>query len=412
MTAQAFLADFRVVGAIGATPNNGVERQAATEEHRQEREWFTNFAHSRGWQIRIDGIGNLFALVTWEPGAPYIIVGSHLDSQACAGRFDGAYGVIAALHAADRIDDEIKNVGSAPRYNLAVVDWFNEEGARFAPAIMGSGVYVGSKNRDEMLAVTDPAGTSVEEALRAIGYLGIDEVPVGAGYVEIHIEQGPLLEREGLQIGAVEYSWCTHELQIEVLGEQSHTGATAMADRRDALLAAAKIIVMVNEVIEDFEPETMVASVSQLTVEPNTPGTAARRALLFAELRACDNDSVLAARTVLEDRIAELAVEDGVTINIRDVDIRPSEHFSADGVELTEKVCAEFGYGVRRMPTMAGHDSLMLNRVMPTVMVFVPSHDGLSHCEREFTEDDDLVAGLNVLTAIVRRMVHGELAPH
>lgn len=410
MTAQAFLADFHHVATIGATPNNGVERQAATAEHRQEREWFTAFATERGWEIRVDGIGNVFALVTWTPGEPYIVVGSHLDSQPLAGRFDGAYGVIAALHAADRIDTEVQAADSAPRYNLAVVDWFNEEGARFAPSIMGSSVYAGIKDRDEMLAVTDLAGTTVEEALRAIGYLGTDEGPAAAGYAEIHIEQGRILEREGLQIGAVDSSWYTQKLDIEVVGEQSHTGATAMADRHDALLAAAKIIVMVNDVTDDFEPEALVSSVGRLTLEPNSPIVVARRVHLVADLRANDKDVVLAARATLRDKIAQLAADGGLTINVEDFDVRTNQYYPQDGVELTEKVAADLGYGVRRMQTMAGHDSVALNRIVPAVMVFIPSVDGVSHCEREFSTDDDMVAGVDVLTEIARRMVAGELA--
>jgi len=187
----------------------------------------------------------MFALVEFVPGAPYILLGSHLDSQPLGGRFDGAYGVLAGLHAAERVVRRISDSKTTPMFNVAVVNWFNEEGGRFAPSIMGSSVFAGLMDQEKMLAVKDLTGTTVAQALESIGYLGTDERPKVAGYAEIHIEQGRILEREGITLGAVDYSWYTQKLDIEVLGEQSHTGATAMADRHDALVAASKVVLYV-----------------------------------------------------------------------------------------------------------------------------------------------------------------------
>ena len=248
MTSAAFLEDFHHVATIGATPDNGVDRQAATPEDAQTRHWFAGWVRDAGWELRVDGIGNMFGLLEWTPGAPYVLIGSHLDSQPLGGRFDGAYGVVAALHAARRLDAEVAEGGAAPRFNLAVVNWFNEEGGRFAPSIMGSSVFAGLLQREQMLDVADLQGITVREALDGIGYLGTSDGPEVAGYAEIHIEQGRILEREGISIGLVDSSWYTQKLDIEVLGEQSHTGATAMADRHDALVAASKIILMVHDV--------------------------------------------------------------------------------------------------------------------------------------------------------------------
>jgi N-carbamoyl-L-amino-acid hydrolase len=407
---SSFLKDFHAVAAIGATSNNGVERQAATTEDGRTRTWFADWAAERGWPVRVDGIGNMFALLEWTPGAPCVLMGSHLDSQPLAGRFDGAYGVVAALHAARTVEERVSASGERPPYNLAVVNWFNEEGARFAPSVMGSSVYAGLMDQEEMLAVQDLEGTSVRDALADIGFVGSDERPVPAAYVEVHIEQGRRLEREGLALGAVDSSWYTQKLDIEVLGEQSHTGATAMADRHDALLGAAKIVQMVNEVTADFAEEAIVSSVGRLNVEPNSPIVVARRVHLVADLRSGDPEIVAAARGNLIHNIGALADEQGLRINVRDFDVRPIRYFPEEGVELTEKVAAHLGLGVRRIQTMAGHDAVAMNNIVPSVMMFVPSVDGVSHCEREFTADEDMVAGLHALTEVAAELVNGALA--
>lgn len=414
MSDARFLQDFHHVATIGATPAGGVDRQAATAGDRQTRDWFAGFAESRGWEVRVDGIGNMFALLEWTPGAPFVLIGSHLDSQPLGGRFDGAYGVIAGLHAAEqvhaRVEESLKDGQPRPPLNLAVVNWFNEEGGRFAPSIMGSSVFAGLMDEQEMLAVQDLTGTTVAEALDAIGYLGTDDRPSVAGYAEIHIEQGRILEREGIALGAVDYSWYTQKLDIEVLGEQSHTGATAMADRHDALVAASKIVLMVHDVTGDFEEEALVSSVGQLTLEPNSPIVVARRVHLVADLRSASPEIVLEARASLLENINRLALEHDIRINVNDFDVRDIQRYPEEGLELTEKVAADLGLSVRRIRTMAGHDSVALNRRVPTVMMFIPSVDGVSHCEREFTTDTDMVTGLQALTSVAWKMVNGALA--
>ena len=410
MTSSAFLQDFHHVATIGATANNGVDRQAATPDDAKTRAWFGQWIHDAGWQLQVDGIGNMFGLLEWTPGAPFILIGSHLDSQPLGGRFDGAYGVIAALHAARAIDLEVRAAGTAPRFNLAVVNWFNEEGGRFAPSVMGSSVFTGLFDREQMLSVKDLQGVSVREALEGIGYLGTDAGPKAAGYAEIHIEQGRILEREGISIGLVDSSWYTQKLDIEVLGEQSHTGATAMADRHDALVAASKIILMVHEVTNDFDEEALVSSVGQLTLEPNSPIVVARRVHLVADLRSGDPEIVNAARARLLADIGKLAAEHDIKVNVKDFDIRPIRRFPEAGLELSAKIAANLGLSSRRIQTMAGHDSVAMNTAVPSVMLFIPSVDGVSHCEREFTSDEDMVTGVQMLTGVARELVQGELA--
>lgn len=408
-TLTDFLSSWREVEQIGATEAGGVERQAATPQDKETRDWFRAFAAARGWETRVDGIGNLFALVELTPGAPYILSGSHLDSQPRGGRFDGAYGVIAALHAAERAQAHFAETGTTPRFNIAVVDWFNEEGGRFAPSIMGSSVYTGLKDREEMLAVTDLDGVTVREALSAIGYLGDDEPPTPAGYVEIHIEQGRILEREGIALGAVDSSWYTQKLDVEILGEQSHTGATLMEDRRDALYAASFVIIAFNEITKEYAPEALVSSVGQIVVEPNSPIVVNRRVHLVGDLRANDPQIVKDARDKLMARCQEIAEAHDLRIIATDFDIRPNLYFPEEGVELQEKVASDLGVEIRRIQTMAGHDSIAMNTMVPSVMMFIPSIDGVSHCEREFTSDEDLLVGLEALTGMLVRLAEGEL---
>lgn len=410
MPAAAFLKDFHHLATIGATEHQGVDRQAATAEDGRARTWFADWISNRGYSLRVDGIGNMFGLLEWTPGAPYVLIGSHLDSQPLGGRFDGAYGVVAALHAAERLDARVRAGAARPPVNLAVVNWFNEEGGRFAPSIMGSSVFAGLMDEQEMLAVTDPQGITVREALAGVGFLGTDEPPVPVGYAEIHIEQGRILDRAGLALGAVDRSWYTQKLDINVLGEQSHTGATAMADRHDALVAASKIILMVNEVTKDFDAETLVSSIGQLFVEPNSPIVVARRVHMVADLRSADPEVVTTARAWLLRDIKALAEEHDIRIDVRDFDIRAIQYYPEDGITLTEKVAANLGLGVCRTQTMAGHDSVALNTMVPSVMIFVPSVDGVSHCERELTTDADMVAGVDALTEVAFELVNAALA--
>lgn len=406
----AFLADFRHSTTFGATVAGGIDRQAGTREHGAVRDWFCSRATDLGFETRVDQIGNVFALWTWDPGAPYVLVGSHLDSQPLGGRFDGTYGVIAALHAAHAVARAATQDGIVPGLNLAVVDWFNEEGARFPPSIMGSSVFAGWLDLDRALATTDPQGVTVAEAIEAIGYRGeAVTIPAGA-YAEIHIEQGRRLEQSGIPIGVVQESWYTQKLLVQVLGEQSHTGATAMADRRDALVAAAHVVLAAEQVTGEFPSGSIVTSVGKFDVQPNSPIVVPRQVDLVLDIRADDPAHVARARALLLERMADLARSRNVEISAEDFDIRPVQRFPTEGVDLGAKSASDEGVESMLLATMAGHDSVAMNRITPSVMLFVPSVDGVSHCEREFTSDEDLVVGLRVLTQVVQRLVNREMA--
>ncbi|MCM3696082.1 M20 family metallo-hydrolase [Microbacterium oleivorans] len=405
MTQSGFLDDFRQMSAFGATPGGGVERQAASAADGETRGWFSAWLAGNGFRVETDAIGNIFGLMEVVPGAPYVLVGSHLDSQPLAGRFDGAYGVLAAAHAARTAVGSV----SQPRFNVAVVDWFNEEGSRFKPSMMGSAVFTGLLGVADALATTDPAGTTVAQALDDIGgrgaFAGLDV----AAYLEIHVEQGRELEETGTTIGVVATTWTAHKLEIVVSGEQSHTGAAPMADRKDALYGAAELIVAVRRLVDEFEPEQLHTAVSEMYLDPNSPVAIAREVRMLVDVRSPATHILDTAIETLKTRIDEIRRLARVDIEIVRVTEWSSGPFLEEGIVLAAEEAERRGHPHRRSATVAGHDATNMKEVVPTILLFVPSVDGISHNEREFTSDDDMLAGLEVLTSVLTRVVAGEL---
>ncbi len=400
---HTFLADFAELSAIGATAAGGVHREAATAADGRAREWLRDWFTRHGLTLLVDQVGNMYGCAQHDPEAPYVLVGSHLDSQPTSGRFDGAYGVLAAAYAAARLQADPP---AGMHLNLAAVNWFNEEGSRFSPSLMGSGVYIGKFDVESVLDTAAPDGTTVREALQDIGFHGRDTPPVAAAFAEIHIEQGSTLVDEGLDIGVVTRNWAAYKYVITVTGEQSHTGATHMRYRRDALVGASSVVLAVREVAREFPDGALLSSVGQFTVEPNSPVVVPARVRLAADLRALDADLLAAAHASL---IAKLAAIEEVTVTVESATLRHSKAYPDAGIRLAGAVAEELGLRCRELPTMAGHDSVNLTDVVPTVMLFVPSVDGISHNEREFSTDAQMLAGLRMLTATTARLVTGAL---
>ncbi|GAA1279108.1 M20 family metallo-hydrolase [Pseudonocardia aurantiaca] len=409
MNQQDVLEDFTVLSSLGATPGGGVDRQAATETDGQARRWLVEWLTDNGFAVTVDRVGNIFGTVEWVPGAPFVLMGSHLDSQPTAGRFDGAYGVLAAAHAARRIVADVAAGALTPRLNIAVVDWFNEEGSRFTPSIMGSTAYCGGMAVDDVLATRDLDGTSVEEALRSIGFLGDGTAPQAACYAEIHIEQGRVLERLGADIGLVESNWAARKYEIVVHGTQSHTGATVMADRHDALVGASRIVCLARDVVDEFPEGALLTAVGRMTVHPNSPVVVPSEVRLSLDVRSADADLVEQAHALLLERMAGIGARTGVEVEVARSSLRHARPFRAAGVDLAETVAEDGGATTHRMQTMAGHDAIPLNTLVPTVLLFVPSVEGVSHNERELTHDDDLLRGVDVLSRLGARLVEGAL---
>ncbi|MDQ0094271.1 M20 family metallo-hydrolase [Paeniglutamicibacter psychrophenolicus] len=408
-TNNPFLADFTSMSSHGATAGGGVDRQAATVADGQTRNWFRGLVEGHGFTVRYDAVGNQYAMLELVPGAPWIAVGSHLDSQPLGGRFDGAYGVLAGAHAAKRVQESLAGTEGTALFNIVVINWFNEEGCRFKPSMMGSSVYTGKLPANQVLETTDPAGTTVREALEAIGTIGDFELPVAA-YVEIHIEQGRSLEDRGLSIGLVESTWGANKYEFTVHGDQAHTGATVIADRRDALLGASALVVAAREIaLEHSTKEHMViTSCGEFTVFPNSPVVVASRVNLLVDVRSTDPDVLAAADADLHARIAKIEQLANVRIERGKEHVWGAKAYDAAGLELAARAAASLGLSHGVVRTLAGHDSTNMKDIVPTIMLFVPSVEGISHNERELTSDADMLKGVDLLTEVLARVVRGE----
>lgn len=406
---RTFLDDFRRMSTFGATDGGGVDRQAATPADHATREWFAGWMRDRGLTVAADGIGNLFGTCELVPGAPYLLMGSHLDSQPMAGRYDGAYGVLAAGHAAARLKAAAETGEIRPTMNICVVDWFNEEGSRFGPSMMGSGVHTGVLDRTRALATTDRAGITVAQALAEGPEFPDAELPTAAAYAEIHVEQGRELEDAQTPAGLVDRTWGARKFRITVRGDQAHTGAALMADRRDALFGASLVIVAVRRLCERFGHDELRTAVSTLDLAPNSPVTIAREVTFQADLRSPDETTLDAAAELLEAACRDAEQEASVTVDRELTHSWGQLAYSTDGVALARKSAEAVDLAHMEVMTVAGHDSTNMKDLVPTVMLFVPSVDGLSHNEAEYTRDEDLIRGVDLLTEVGRRILTGEL---
>jgi N-carbamoyl-L-amino-acid hydrolase len=403
-----FLADFAAMSAIGATSGGGVEREAGTASDHAVRRWFDSWLRKHGFRREYDGIGNQFGLLEFEPGAPWVLVGSHLDSQPLGGRFDGAYGVLVAAYAAARVAVEARAGTIRPTVNLAVVNWFNEEGSRFTPSMMGSAVFTGKLALNTALATEDLAGVSVAASFADSGMTSDFSLTPVAAYAEIHIEQGRLLEDQQRTIGLVDGTWAASKYQVTVTGEQSHTGSTVMRDRRDALYGASLLIAAAHD-LTDFYPEgSLHSSVSQLTVLPNSPVVVAREVSMNLDLRSPDERILSKAMNRLDEFSRSISEQANVRIEHRLTHHWGLLSYDPEGSRLTRSIADDLGLPSMVVKTVAGHDSTNMNSLFPTIMLFVPSVDGVSHNEREHTLDEDSLSGLTMFSELCRRMSRGE----
>ncbi|GAA1315123.1 M20 family metallo-hydrolase [Leucobacter albus] len=412
---ETFLADWAIHSRFGAVEGtNGVERQAASAADGEQRKWFAELLESHGFTVKRDAIGNQFGLLELVPGAPYVLTGSHMDSQPTAGRFDGAYGVMASAHACFRVADELRENPEKAKFNLAVVNWFNEEGSRFKPSMMGSSVFTDKLALEEALATEDPKGITVREALDEIGERGAAQVFGEEGldvasYAEIHVQQGRSMEENGVTIGLVNATWAAHKYDFRVKGEQAHSGSALMADRRDALLGAARLVVAARELVDEFEPGALHTACGELTVYPNSPVVVASEVRLLLDLRSPSAEVIRGAHERLMAVIERVQRDDRVEIEIVAEHSWDQNPYQEEGVELAREVAESLGLTHDRVMTVAGHDSTNMKDLVPTVMLFVPSVDGVSHNLNEYTRDEDLVAGVEHLTGVIGRLAEGAL---
>ena len=382
---------------IGATPKGGVCRLTLTEPDRQGRDTFIAWAKQAGLAVRIDGIGNIFARREGsDAAAAPVVIGSHLDSQPSGGKFDGAYGVLAGLELVRTLND----AGAKTRVPVEVAAWTNEEGSRFVPTMMGSGVFAGVYELDYALAQKDADGVSVKTALEAIGFSGAARPhPVGA-YFEAHIEQGPVLEATGTTIGVVQGALGQRWFDVLVAGQDSHAGPTPMETRKDALLAASRLVLEVNRIATTY-PDYARGTVGSMLVKPNSRNVVPGEVRMTVDLRNAKDATLSAMVDELRRRAAAIAAECRVAIELTEVVYFPPSEFAPELVGSVRAAARDLGYSHRDIVSGAAHDAVYLARVAPTAMVFVPCEGGISHNEIENAKPEDIAAGCNVLLQAV-----------
>lgn len=383
---------------IGAIEGGGVCRLALSDEDRQARDLVCEWMQQLGLQISIDRVGNVIGIRAGQEDVEPVLTGSHIDTVATGGRYDGNLGVLAGLEVIATLND----AGITTRRPLGVGFFTNEEGARYAPDMMGSAVHQGFLDLDQVLATRGIDGTLVGEELQRIGYAGDTDVGQlrASCFVELHVEQGPVLEQEGFQIGAVSgvqgISWTEYRLQ----GVSNHAGTTPMHLRHDAGYVAAAIAVEARRIAKDMGG-SQVATVGVTELVPNLVNVIAKQALLTVDLRNMDEALLQQAEQRLSEFIQQTCAQEGVTYTSTTLARFAPVIFDDGMIDLVEQTALSQGLSCKRMPSGAGHDSQMFAPNCPTAMIFVPSQGGISHNVAEFTAAHELEAGANVLLQVV-----------
>jgi N-carbamoyl-L-amino-acid hydrolase len=387
---------------IGATAKGGVRRLTLTGVDKRGRDRFRAECETLGLTVRVDAIGNMFARRPGrDPSRAPVLFGSHLDSQPSGGKFDGALGVLAGLEVMRSLND----LGITTEAPLELINWTDEEGSRFGHSLMGSGVWAGVFGLDKAYGLTDTEGVTVERALDEIGYRGTEPAsPFQAdAYFELHIEQGPILEREEKQIGIVTGAQSQVWYDAVTIGQDSHAGTTPPSTRKDALVCAAKIIDLVDRMMR-ARGEDGRGTVGQLLVSPNSRNVVPGEVRFSVEFRHPTDAEV----DVLDQEFppAAQAIADGcgVQLELTTLFKIPAQPFDTGCVDLVRQGAAKLGYSTREIVSGAGHDAVYAARHVPTAMIFTPCKDGLSHNEAESIEPEEAEAGCQVLfEAVVAR---------
>ena len=379
---------------IGATAKGGVCRLALTDLDRQARDLFVRWVEEAGCKVTVDAIGNVFARREGRhPDRPAFLTGSHLDSQPTGGKFDGAYGVLAGLEVLRTLNDA-DVVTDAP---IEVVVWTNEEGSRFAPAMTGSGAFAGVFDLEYASGLSDIDKVTLGDALQQINYQGEGcggrEV---AGYLEAHIEQGPILEAEGKTIGVVTGAQGQRWYEIILSGEEAHAGPTPMARRRDALVGAAAVVSAVNRIGHDFQPGAC-ATVGMLRVSPNSRNVIPGETWLTVDLRHPEDSTLTAMDAALREAASAAADNCNLTLAIEQIWHFAATAFDQRCVDAVRGAAQRSGLEHLDIVSGAGHDAVYLAGVAPAGMIFVPCENGISHNELENATPEDIEAGCQVL---------------
>jgi len=380
---------------IGATPKGGCKRLTLTDLDRQARELFAVWCKKEGCAVKVDEMGNMFARRSGaEDNLPPVMVGSHLDTQPTGGKYDGVLGVLGALEVVRSLNDlKIKT-----RHPIEIANWTNEEGSRYAPAMISSGVFAGVYTKEFAYSRSDAEGKALGDELQRIGFKGSEPVggrPIHA-FFELHIEQGPILEDETIDVGVVTHGQGQRWYEIKLVGFESHAGSTPMPRRKDALLGAARIVELVNRVGLSKAP-LGVSTVGMLNPYPNSRNVIPGEVFMTCEFRHPIDGVLSTMDAALKEGVAEIAKTIGLTYDLKQVFYYAPVAFDEGCVAAVRRAAEHLGLSHRDIVSGAGHDACYIARVAPTSMVFTPCVDGVSHNESEEISQEWATAGANVL---------------
>lgn len=396
---QTWLADF---ATIGGTPNGGVHRLTLTDLDKQARDLFVSLAKKAGCSIKIDAMGNIFARRSGEDNRLNpVLIGSHIDSQPLGGKYDGIYGVLAALEVVYSLNDH--NIKTDRP--IDVVSWTNEEGSRFAPAMIGSAVFSGLTTLQDGWSCRDSEGNTIKQELERIGYDGKDNFSnykIHAS-LELHIEQGPILENHNELIGIVTGALGQKWYDVEFRGMASHAGTTPMEVRQDALLGLAEAVLEVNTIGKNEKPEGR-ATVGMVKITPNSRNVISDKAWFSVEFRHPSEKGLQRMDQQFSEKIHQIAEKLNLTYSIRPILSFPPLPFDKTCIEVVRKVAQNLNYPHRTMVSGAGHDSCNISKIAPTSMIFIPCIKGISHNEKEEIIPEWMSAGANVLLNAVKHL--------
>lgn len=383
----------------GACDGGGITRLSLSDEDREVRKWFQRTAEGLGCTVKIDGVGNMFATKPGkDPSLAPIAIGSHLDTQPAGGKFDGVLGVLSGLEIL-KVLEEAEFITNAP---LEIINWTNEEGARFSPALLASGVFAGVHEPEFALSRTDSSSLSFGEELERIGFKG-DE-PIGgrrlAAMFELHIEQGPNLEAEDLDVGVVTRVQGVRWYDVALVGKTGHTGATPMGKRKNALLGAAEIVIGVDKIAN--VDVNAVATVGSMDVEPNSRNVIPGKVSFTADLRHPNNSILGLMSAQFEELLTRVAREHGLEFELKPVFIADTMEFDQEAIQCVEAGARAAGLKYRSIISGASHDAVHIAKVAPTAMIFSPCRDGVSHSVDEYVSKEQCAkAAQALLNAVV-----------
>jgi N-carbamoyl-L-amino-acid hydrolase len=385
---------------IGRGSRGGLCRLALGDADREVRQLFARWVTESGYTLKVDQLGSMFARREGrESGLPPVLIGSHLDTQAAGGRFDGILGVLGGLEVLRTLDA----AGIVTRRPIEVVNWTNEEGARFLPPMVASLAFAGKESTAWALARPDKDGVTIGSELERIGFAGSE--PVGGreidAYFELHIEQGPHLDAARVPVGVVTGGFPMRGFRVEVRGETSHVGPTPMSRRRNALVGAAYVAVAIDEIGWHAAPEEGKTTAARLDLSPNLPGILSEAATLYCDMRHPDAAALAAMEAELDLAVADAARRSRCSIEIAERWGFGGFSFDAGLIGLVREAATGLGYATMDLKSQAGHDAYHMAAVCPSVMIFTPCKDGISHNEAEDMTREDMIPGVSVLLQAV-----------